>query len=419
MNTIEKTYKLAKEKYLRSGINTEDAIKKLKNKSISLHCWQGDDVGGFETSASNLSGSGLQVTGNYPGKARNPEDLRKDIEKAFSLIPGRHRVNLHAIYGEFGGKTIDRNEIEPKHFSNWIEWAKRKKLGLDFNGTLFAHPNASSGMTLSSIDPKIRKFWIEHVKRCRKIAAVMGKETGSPSIHNLWISDGMKDSTVNRGKYRKLLKESLDEIYRVEYSPKYLKDSVESKLFGIGSESFVTGSHEFYLEYAAKNNLMLCLDSGHFHPTESIADKISAVLQFSDEVLLHVSRGIRWDSDHAVVFNDELREIALEIVRNNALTRAHVALDYFDASINRIGAWVLGARATQKALLYALLEPSKQISTFENNGNYFARLALLEEQKTMPLGAVWDYFCLINNIPADDCLLTDILNYEKTVLSKR
>lgn len=418
-SNAEEGYRIAREKYARLGVDTDAALKKLAEKSVSLHCWQGDDVGGFERTCATLSGGGIQVTGNYLGKARNVDELRMDMEKALSLIPGRHRVNLHAMYGEFGGKLVERDQIELEHFADWIEWAKSKKLGLDFNATLFSHPKASSGFTLSSKDPKIRNFWIEHVKRSREVAAQMGRELGSPCIHNLWIPDGMKDFCVDRGGYRATLKESLDEIYSVKYDPRYLKDSVESKLFGIGSESYVVGSHEFYLGYAFLHNLMVCLDLGHFHPTESVADKISSILQFSKELLLHTSRGVRWDSDHVIVFDDQLREVAHEIVRNKALKRVHIALDFFDASINRVGAWVAGARATMIALLYALLEPTEKLVEFEEAGSYFARLALLDELKTMPFGAVWDYYCLMSNVPVGDSWVSDVFQYEKNVLNKR
>jgi L-rhamnose isomerase len=418
-SNIERAYEVALEKYAQLGIDTDAALKKLVDKSVSLHCWQGDDISGFEKPDESLFKGGIQATGNYPGRARNAAELRMDLEKALSLVPGRHKVNLHAMYGEFGGEHVERDQIEPKHFDGWTRWAKNNNLGLDFNATLFSHPKANSGFTLSSKDPSIRGFWIEHVKRCREIAAHMGRELGEPCVHNLWIPDGMKDSCVDRGGYRAILKESLDEIYSEKYDPRYLKDSVEPKLFGIGSESYVVGSHEFYLGYALSRNLMICLDLGHFHPTESVADKISSILQFFPEMLLHVSRGIRWDSDHVVVFDDNLRDVAHEIVRSNALSRVHVALDFFDASINRVGAWVTGARATEKALLYALLEPTEKLIKLEEEENYSARLAFLEGFKTMPLGAVWDYYCLMNDVPVEDKWFSDVCKYEKDVLSKR
>ena len=416
---IEKAYEIAHERYARLRVNTDAVIEQLENIPLSLHCWQGDDVGGFEKPDARLEGGGIQVTGSFPGKARTIDELRMDLKKAYSLIPGQNRLNLHAMYGEFGGKNIDRDQIGPEHFEGWIEWAKTENLNLDFNATCFSHPNAETGFTLSSKDKSIRKFWIEHVKRCRDISAFIGRELGSPCIHNLWIPDGAKDTPVDRRTYRALLKASLDEIYSTEYSPSEMKDAVESKLFGIGSESFVVGSYEFYLGYAITKGKMLCLDLGHFHPTESVADKISSILQFSEEILLHISRGIRWDSDHVATLNDEVRSVAEEIVRSDALERAHIALDFFDASINRVGAWVVGARATLKSLLVALLEPREQLRTFEDTGDNFARLALLEELKTMPFGAVWDYYCLKMDVPVADSWIDDIHRYEKSVTRKR
>lgn len=416
---IETAYRMAREAYAGLGIDTDAVLKRLQGKGISLPCWQGDDVRGFEVPDATLSGAGIQATGNYPGRARSIEELRQDMEKAFSLIPGRHRANLHAIYGEFGEQHVERDQFEPRHFSGWIQWAKERSLGLDFNATLFSHPRAASGFTLSNKDPGIRRFWVDHVKRCREIGAEMGRELASPCLHNLWIPDGMKDSCVDRGGYRNLLKRSLDDIYAVPYDSRHLKDSLESKLFGIGSESFVVGSHEFYMGYALFRPLMLCLDLGHFHPTESVADKISSLLTFVPEILLHVSRGVRWDSDHVVVLDDPLREVALEIVRQGALERVHIALDFFDASLNRIGAWVAGARATLKALLYALLEPTPKLVELESIGDYFGRLALIEELKTMPFGAVWDLFCLSNEVPSGEAWIAEVHQYEKEVLLKR
>ena len=413
----EKAYELAAERYAQLGVNTDRAIETMRTIAISLHCWQGDDVGGFERPDATLSGGGIQVTGNYPGKARTVGELRMDIEKVFSLIPGRHRLNLHAIYGEFGGETVDRNKVGPEHFKGWVEWAGSKGLKLDFNATLFSHPRAGSGFTLSSRDDATRKFWVEHVKRCRAIGAFMGKELRSPCIHNLWIPDGSKDLPADRWIHRSLLKDSLDEIYSVEHDPAHLKDALESKLFGVGSEAYVVGSHEFYLAYAISTGKMVCLDLGHFHPTEFVADKISAVLQFSDELLLHLSRGIGWDSDHVVILNDEVRAVAEEIVRGGALNRVHVALDFFDASINRVGAYVIGARATLKALLIALLEPREMLRQYENEGDNFARLALMEEMKALPFGAVWDYYCLQSGVPNGAAVVKDIHAYERDVLS--
>lgn len=417
--SVEKAYALSREKYAGLGVDTDKAILCLQSVSLSIHCWQGDDVGGFETASSGLKGSGLQVTGSYPGKARNVQELRSDLHQTFALIPGRHRLNLHAMYGEFGGRSVDRNEIEPGHFRGWVEWARRENLKLDFNATCFAHPKAAAGFTLSSKDPGIRRFWIDHVKLCRKIAAYMGRELQAACLHNLWIPDGSKDVPVDRWTYRTLLKKSLDEVFETEYSPLQMKDSLESKLFGIGSESFVVGSHEFYLGYAFTKGKLVCLDLGHFHPTESVADKISSVLQFSDEILLHVSRGVRWDSDHVVILNDEIRALAEEIVRSQALDRTHIALDYFDASMNRIGAWVLGARATLRGLLIALLEPQDRLQELDNDRRVLARLAALEELKAMPFGPVWDYFCLKNSVPPSDLWLREVETYEKKVQSRR
>ncbi|MFH1549353.1 MAG: L-rhamnose isomerase [Planctomycetota bacterium] len=416
---IEKACELASECYAQIGVNTDRAIETMRTIAVSLHCWQGDDVGGFERPGAALSGGGIQVTGNYPGKARTVGELRMDLEKAFSLIPGRHRLNLHAIYGEFGGKTVERDRIGPEHFKGWVEWAGSRGLKLDFNATLFSHPRAESGFTLSSRDDATRKFWVEHVKRCREIGAFMGKELRSPCIHNLWIPDGSKDLPADRWIHRSLLKKSLDEIYSVKHDAAHLKDALESKLFGVGSEAYVVGSHEFYLAYALSAGKMVCLDLGHFHPTESVSDKISAILQFSDELLLHLSRGVRWDSDHVVILNDDVRAVAEEIVRGDALNRVHIALDFFDASINRVGAYVTGARATLKALLIALLEPREMLRKYENEGDNFARLALMEEAKTLPFGAVWDYYCLQSGIPNGADVVENIHAYERDVLSKR
>ena len=416
---IEESYEIAKQQYATLGVDTEKAMEKLSQISISLHCWQGDDVGGFESSDSSLSGGGIQVTGNYLGKARNAEELRNDLEKVYSLLPGNHRLNLHAIYGEFGGKRVDRDEITVDHFKNWIDWAKQQNIKLDFNATCFSHPKADDGFTLSSKEKSVRDFWIEHVKRCREISAFMGRELESPCIHNLWIPDGSKDSPVDRWQHRVLLKESLDEIYSVEYDSAEMKDAVESKLFGIGSESYVVGSHEFYMGYAISRDKMICIDLGHFHPTESIADKISAILQFSDELLFHVSRGVRWDSDHVVILNDEVKSVAEEIVRAGVLDRVHIALDFFDASLNRVGAYLIGTRATLKSFLIALLEPIDKLRKLEETGNNFARLALLEELKTMPFAAVWDYYCWKKGVPVGENWIEDVLRYENEVLRKR
>jgi L-rhamnose isomerase len=416
---IRRRYDLAREQYAEAGVNTEDALRVLSSLSLSLHCWQGDDVGGFERAGALLGGGGIQVTGNYPGKARTVEELRTDLLKTYSLIPGRHRLNLHAIYGEFGGKVIDRDQISAEQFGGWMQWAKQNGLKLDFNPTCFSHPKSDDGFTLSHPREDIRSFWIEHVKRCREIAVAMGKEQGSPCMHNLWIPDGSKDVPVDRWSARKRLRESLDAIYAVAQPGAAIKDSVESKLFGIGSEAFVVGSHEFYLAYALANKKIVCLDLGHFHPTELVADKISSLLLFFDEVLLHVSRGVRWDSDHVVIFNDEVRALMEEIVRSDALGRVHIALDYFDASLNRIGAWVTGARATLKALLAALLEPRLKLRDAETRNDFFSRIAVQEESKLMPLGAVWDYHCLAAGVPVGEDWIEAVRRYEAEVLSKR
>jgi L-rhamnose isomerase len=416
---IEKSYELAKEQYAALGIDTDKVITELDKISISLHCWQTDDVGGFEKPGSVLAGGGIQATGNFPGKARTIEQMRDDLDKVMSLLPGKQRLSLHAIYGEFGGKLVDRDQIEVKHFQGWIKWAKKRGIGLDFNCTCFSHPNADDGFTLSSKNEKIRKFWVEHTRRCRTIAAEMGKQLGTPSVHNIWIPDGSKDTPVDRNTLRKQLKKSLDEIFAVKYSKKYIKDSVESKLFGIGSESMVVGSHDFYLGYAIKNNTMITLDNGHFHPTEQVGDKISSILQFVDEILLHLTRGVRWDSDHVLTFNDELLLITQEIVRAKALNRVNIGLDFFDASLNRIGAYVIGTRSAQMAFMYALLEPFKTLVKFEEQGRTFERLALLELLKSKPFGAVWDYYCLKSEVPVGENYIEDIMNYEKEVLIKR
>ena len=409
---------MAKEQYAELGVNTDEAIEKMKEVVISLHCWQTDDVGGFENPDAGLSG-GIQATGNYPGKSTSIDQMHKKMEKVMELLPGKQRLNLHAIYGEFEGKKADRDEIGIEHFQGWIDWAKSQEIGLDFNGTYFSHPKADSGFTLSSKDEGTRKFWVEHMKRCREIGAEMGKQLGTPCVHNTWVPDGMKDVPVDRNGYRTLLKKSLDEGYENEISKEFLKDAVESKLFGIGAESMTVGSHDFYLGYAIKNNKLICLDNGHFHPTEQVGDKISACLQFVDEALLHVTRPVRWDSDHVVTLNEEVQLIASEIARNNFFSRVNVGLDFFDASINRIGAYVTGTRAAQKAFLIALLEPNQKLVELEENEKYFERLAILEELKTKPFGAVWDYYCLTNDVPAGESYISEVQKYKKEVLSKR
>lgn len=415
---IEQAYALAKERYGRLGVDTEQALATLRSVLISLHCWQGDDVGGFESGAT-LSGSGLQATGNYPGKARSADELRADLERALSLIPGRHRVNLHAIYAETSGRSVDRDQLGPEHFQGWLDWAKARGLGLDFNGTFFSHPNAASGFTLASRDHGIRQFWIRHGIACRHIGAALGRALGTPCVTNVWIPDGYKDMPVDRATPRALLRQSLDEIFREPLDPKVHLDSVECKLFGLGTESYVVGSHEFYLGYAIERKKVLCLDAGHYHPTESIADKISSVLLYVERLLLHVSRGVRWDSDHVVILSDELRAIAEQLVRGQFLPRVHIGLDFFDASINRIAAWVIGARAMLKGLLLALLEPTAQLRGLEDAGNYTARLALLEELKSLPWGAVWDFYCLQQNVPVGAAWLDEVKTYERDVLAHR
>ena len=415
--SIQQAYQLAKERYLECGVDTEKALEELARAPISLHCWQGDDVRGFEHFGGTLGG-GLVATGNYPGKARTPDELRADLGKAYSLIPGRHRLNLHALYGEFGGKKVDRDEIAPEHFQSWISWAKRNGLGLDFNPTCFSHPKAADGFTLSHRDKGIRQFWIEHCMRSREIGAAMGKALGKACVTNVWVPDGMKDTPADRSGPRARLAESLDAVFKTPISPKLNLDSVESKLFGIGSESYVAGSHEFYLGYAVSRNKLLCLDAGHYHPTESIADKISSVLQFMREILLHVSRGVRWDSDHVVILNDDLLAIAREIVANGFADRVHIGLDYFDASINRIAAWTIGARNMLRALLIAMLEPPA-IKAAEAGGDFTSRLALQEEARTLPFGAVWDYYCESKGVPVGENWLAEVKRYEKDVLSKR
>jgi len=415
---IEKSYSLARDQYAALGVSTDRALETLRTIAISLHCWQGDDVAGFE-SAAGLTGGGIQATGNYPGKARNIDELRADLEKALSLIPGKHRLNLHAIYADYAGRKIDRDELRPEHFASWIDWAKSCGLGLDFNPTFFSHPKADSGFTLSSRDKKIRRFWIAHGLACRKIGESFGRALGTPCVTNVWIPDGYKDIPTDRKAPRERLRQSLDEIFIEPIDPRFNLDAVESKLFGLGSESYVVGSHEFYLGYAIQNQKLLCLDSGHFHPTEQIADKISAVLTWLPKILLHVSRGVRWDSDHVVILSDELRAIAEEVIRGGFLQRVHIGLDFFDASINRVAAWVIGARAMLKALLLALLEPIDLLRQYESASEYTRRLALLEETKSLPFGAVWDYYCHQQNVPTGPAWLDEIQNYERSVLSGR
>lgn len=417
-SSIEKAYELARQSYAELSVDTENAIDRLSKIPISLHCWQGDDVYGFETSE-GITDGGIMATGAYPGKARTPDELRCDLAKAYSLLPGKHRLNLHASYLEAGGKKVERNEIGPEQFTNWIDWAKEQGIGMDFNETFFSHPKAASGFTLSSYDKGIRKFWIEHGIACRKIAAHIGKELGSACVTNLWIPDGFKDIPVDRKRSREILKDSLDEIFAEKLDCRYQLDSIEGKLFGIGSESCVIGSHEFYLGYAIQNNVLLCLDAGHFHPTEVISDKISSVLCYLDKILLHVSRPVRWDSDHVVILSDELRAIAQEIVRGDYLERVYIGLDFFDASINRVAAWVIGTRCMIKALLIALLEPTEKLRQMEASGDYTSRLAMLEELKTLPFGGVWDYYCEKSSVPVGRSWMNEVKDYEAKVTSKR
>lgn len=415
---VKDAYEMAKELYAQWGVDVEEAMERLEQISISMHCWQGDDVKGFEDPEGELTG-GIQATGNYPGRARTPEELRSDLNKAFSLIPGQHKLNLHAIYLENEGEFVDRDEIEPKHFKNWVEWAKEQKIGLDFNPTLFSHAKASDGFTLTHPDKEIRDFWIEHCKRSRKIGEYFGKELGQPAVTNIWIPDGFKDKPIDRFGPRKRLKEALDEITSEKIDPKFNLDAVESKLFGIGSESYVAGSHEFYMGYAMQNDALLCMDAGHYHPTEVVSNKISAVMPFLDEILLHVSRPVRWDSDHVIVLDDELQAIAEEIIRPGFEERIHIGLDFFDASINRVAAWVIGTRNMLKALLKAILEPTEKLREMELEGDYTSRLALTEEFKTYPWQAVWNYYCYKNDIAVSNDFLDEIWKYEEEVLKKR
>ena len=416
---IEQTYMLARERYADLGVDTEAVFEKLSAIPISLHCWQGDDVGGFESAGAALSGGGIQATGNYPGKARSLDELRSDLDQVFALLPGKHRLNLHAIYGDFGGNKVDRDAITPAHFQSWIDWAKERSLGLDFNPSYFSHPLANDGATLTHRDAKVRQFWIDHGIACRRIGAEMGRQLGSTVVTNVWIPDGSKDLPVDRKGPRKLLEQSLDAIFAEKIDPQHHLDAVECKLFGIGSESYVVGSHEFYMGYAVKNQKLLCLDAGHFHPTETLADKISSVLQFVPEIILHVSRGVRWDSDHVVLFDDATRATMEEIVRGDFLSRTHIGLDFFDASINRIAAWVIGTRATLKAPLAALLEPTEKLRALEAAGDNAGRLAMLEELKSLPFGAVWDEHCRRQNAPVGAAWLDEVRGYEKQVLAKR
>ena len=409
-----KAYQIAAERYAALGIDTEKVLSQLQDFHLSMHCWQADDVTGFE-SAAELSG-GIQATGNYPGKARNIDELRADILKAKSLIPGSHRLNLHEIYGEFDGKKVDRDQVGVEHFQGWIDWAKENKTPLDFNSTSFSHPK-SGNLSLSNPDKEIRDFWVEHTKRCRDIADAMGKAQGDPCIMNVWVHDGCKDLSVNHYMYRALLKDSLDRIFAEK--KENMKDCIEGKVFGIGLESFTVGSHDFYTAYAAANGKIPTIDTGHYHPTESPADKVSALLQFVPELMLHVSRPVRWDSDHVTIMDDPTCELFAEIVRAGALERVHYGLDYFDGAINRIGAYVIGSRAAQKAMLRAMLEPTEIIRKYELEGRTCEVLTYLEEAKAMPWGAVYDEFCRRNNVPEGEAYLKEIEDYERKVTSKR
>jgi L-rhamnose isomerase len=413
---IEKAYSLAKERYAELGVDADAALKRLADIAVSMQCWQGDDVAGFE-SVGPLTG-GIMATGNYPGRARNADELRADGDKAMSLIPGKQRFSLHAIYLEHGGKKIERTDIAPEHFKGWMDWAAEKGIALDFNPTFFSHPKAGDGFTLSHRDEAIRRFWVQHGIACRKIGEAFGRRQGSPCVTNVWIPDGYKDQTIDRKGPREILKKSLDEVFATPIDPALNLDAVESKLFGIGSETYVVGSHEFYLGYAVTNKKLLTLDSGHFHPTETIADKISSSLMFLDEILLHVSRGVRWDSDHVVILNDDLLAIAREIAMNGFEKRVHIGLDYFDASINRVAAWTIGTRNMIRALLIALLEPPA-IKAAEAAGDFSSRLALQEEAKTLPFGAVWDHYCETNGVPTGEHWLAEVKRYEREVLDKR
>ncbi|MDG3084857.1 L-rhamnose isomerase [Vibrio hannami] len=414
---VKANYENAKQVFAKLGINTDEAMKQLNDIPVSMHCWQGDDVSGFENPEGELTG-GIQATGNYPGKATTPEQLRADIDVAMSMIPGALRLNLHAIYLECE-EFVDRDEIKPEHFKNWVSWAKQKGIGLDFNPSCFSHALSADNMTLTHPDVEVREFWIRHCIASRKVSEYFGKELGTPSVMNIWIPDGYKDVPADRLAPRKRLMESLDKIIADPISKEFHKDAVESKLFGIGTESYTAGSNEFYLGYAASRDIMLCLDSGHFHPTEVISDKISSASLFVDEMLLHVSRPIRWDSDHVVMLDDETQAIANEIIRHDLVDRVNIGLDFFDASINRIAAWVIGTRNMKKALLRALLEPVQQLRDFEKEGDFTSRLAMLEESKSLPWAAVWDYYCEQQEVPVGASWLGQVKQYEEEVLLKR
>ncbi|MDU3157999.1 L-rhamnose isomerase [Hafnia alvei] len=415
--SIDQAWELAKQRFSAVGVDVENALKTMEKLPVSMHCWQGDDVAGFENPEGSLTG-GIQATGNYPGKARNAAELRADLEMALTLIPGPKRLNLHAIYLE-SDTPVARNKIEPRHFANWVEWAKKHHLGLDFNPSCFSHPLSADGFTLSSANPETRQFWIEHCQASRRISAYFGEQLGTPSVMNIWIPDGMKDTPIDRLAPRQRLASALDEVIAEKLNPAHHIDAVESKLFGIGAESYTVGSNEFYLGYAASRQTALCLDAGHFHPTEVISDKISSAMLYVPRLLLHVSRPVRWDSDHVVLLDDETQAIASEIVRHNLFNRVHIGLDFFDASINRIAAWVIGTRNMKKALLRALLEPTNHLRNLEESGDYTARLALLEEQKSLPWQAVWEMYCQRNDVPVDASWLKAVREYEEHILSQR
>jgi L-rhamnose isomerase len=414
---VKQAYDAAKALYAQHGIDTDEVLKKLAEIRVSMHCWQGDDVKGFLNRGQELSG-GISVTGNYPGAARTPEELRADLDQAFSLIPGKHKVNLHAIYADTDEK-VELDQLEPKHFERWVAWAKEQGLGLDFNPTCFSHEKSSDGFTLSHPDPAIRQFWIDHCKASRKIGAYFGEQLGQTCVTNVWIPDGFKDNPVDRMSPRRRLMESLDEVFAEPIDPKYNLDAVESKLFGLGSEAYVVGSHEFYMGYGVRNDKLICLDAGHFHPTETISNKLSSLALFTSGILLHVSRPMRWDSDHVVIMDDELLEIGRELVRHDLLGITHIGLDFFDASINRVAAWVVGTRNTIKALLRAMLEPIEALKKAELEGDYTVRLALTEEFKSYPFGAVWDYYCASNNVPVREQWIKEVKDYEQKVLLQR
>ena len=411
---VIKNYELAKERYAAFGVDTDDVIRKFSEVKISLHCWQGDDIRGFEektTKSENV------VTGNYPYAARNAAELRADIEKVYSLSPSKHKLNLHSVYAE--NTHTDRDAYDISAFAGWIDWAKKNKVGLDYNPSFFAHPMMDNGMSLASPKKEVRDFWIRHGQSSREIAYGLGKALGETCVCNLWIPDGLKDDPADRLYYRRLLTDSLDKVFEKKYDKKYLVDTLEGKLFGIGTECFVVGSYDYYLAYALKHNVGICLDSGHFHPTENIADKFSALNDFVDDILLHISRGVRWDSDHVVTYGDMLTSIMTEAKRAGMLGKLHIGLDYFDASVNRIFAWAIGLRNADRALLAALLEPTDLIKKAETDGNFGLRLALSEEAKALPSSVVWDYLCLTRNVPVGEDWITEVNTYEKNVLSKR